>query len=180
MVAGVAIKLDTPVYSDREGNPCEEHEAYGLPQDIMITHPESIIFADEVGVQCNQKKDNHVGEELFLCQKGTVPQLFSSTRDFKFTLLPFTSASGEAIACVVIFKSEQVNEKKTDCAEIEQNGNSFWKGVRADWKLGIDHTVENGNIIFEANIGPGKYFPGGPTCTYRGKTVPCLAYASDS
>ena len=24
--AGVAIKLDVPVYSDREGNPCEEHE----------------------------------------------------------------------------------------------------------------------------------------------------------
>ena len=177
--AGVAIKLDVPVYSDREGNPCEEHEAYGLPQDIMITHPESIIFADEVGGQCNQKKDNHVGGELFLCQKGTVPQLFSSTRDF------FTSASGEAIACVVIFKSERANEKKTDCDEIEQNGDSFWKGVRADWKLGIDHTVdpvkdENGNIIFEANIGPGKYFPGGPTCTYHGKTVPCLAYASDS
>ena len=77
--AGIAIKLDVPVYTDREGNPCEEHEAYGLAQNIKITHPGSIVFADEVGCQCNQKKDNHVGGEKFLCQKGTVPQLYSST-----------------------------------------------------------------------------------------------------
>ena len=35
-----------------------------------------------------------------------------------------------------------------------------------------------GNIedprFFENNFGPGKFFPGGPTCTLRGKVVPCF------
>ena len=114
--------------------------------------------------------------------------MYSSTREFKFTLLHFTSASGEAIACVVIFKSERADEKKTDDneTESEKQRDTHEKGVKVEWKTGIDHSVfdpvkdEHGNIIFEATLGPGKYYPGGPTCTYHGKTVPCLVYASDS
>jgi hypothetical protein len=31
----------------------------------------------------------------------------------------------------------------------------------------------------EFNFGEGKYFPGGPTCTYRGKTIPCATYITE-
>ena len=29
------------------------------------------------------------------------------------------------------------------------------------------------------NVGYGKYHPGGPSCTYKGKTVPCLVEFSE-
>ena len=41
--------------------------------------------------------------------------------------------------------------------------------------------TENGEEIdVEMNLGKGKYYPGGPTCTYNGKTVDCLTYISKS
>ena len=172
--AGVAIKLDVPIYSYREGNPCEEREAYGLAQDIKITHPESIIFGDEVGVQCNQKKDNQVAGEKFMSEGHCTAIVFFNTR-FQVHPLPFTSASRAAIAYVVIFKSERTHKRKGilsgGVSELETRYRP----------LGYQNPVkdENGNIIFEANLGPEKYYPGGPTCNYLRKSVPCFAYASD-
>ena len=71
-----------------------------------------------------------------------------------------------AVCCVIIFQSKQ-------------------EAVPIDWRTGIDYTVEpvkdaDGNIIFEANLGEGKFYPGGPTCNYLGKEVPCLVYVSES
>ena len=56
------------------------------------------------------------------------------------------------------------------------------------WKTGIDITVtpvkkvRNGKaeIDYEANMGEGKYYPGGPKCTYMGKQVDCLTFGSES
>ena len=44
---------------------------------------------------------------------------------------------------------------------------------------GLDFTKTHvGDIedprFFENNFGPGKVFPGGPVCTFRGKVVPCF------
>ena len=42
---------------------------------------------------------------------------------------------------------------------------------------------EMGNIVFDkatTNHGPGKYLPGGPTCIYNGKMIPCATYVSES
>jgi hypothetical protein len=46
-------------------------------------------------------------------------------------------------------------------------------------ELGIDIFVEvvgtkNDPDYHKHNIGPGKYFPGGSTCEFRGKTIPCM------
>ena len=30
--------------------------------------------------------------------------------------------------------------------------------------------------LFDKNSGPGKVYPGGPTCKYKGKVVPCLVH----
>ena len=42
---------------------------------------------------------------------------------------------------------------------------------------------EMGNKVFDestTNHGPGKYLPGGPTCIYNGKKIPCATYVSES
>jgi len=45
--ACVAINLDYPVFTDRDGKEVEEDERFGLKQDIKITHPHYIMFAAE-------------------------------------------------------------------------------------------------------------------------------------
>ena len=73
----------------------------------MITKPSYILFADESGFSTSQKKDGHVGGEKLVVERGSVAQVMASTTDHKFTLLPFTSASGKAVYCVVIFQSKK-------------------------------------------------------------------------
>ena len=164
--ARIAIKLDVPVFTDRHGNEVDENNRFGLKQDIKITHPHYLIFADESGCNTNQKKDGQIGGRKHLVEKNTVPQTMACTNDHRFTVLPFTSASGEAICLVVIFRSE-----KDD--------------IPLTWQTGIDPTQQpardsNDEIDFELSTGEGKYFPGGPTCQYNGKTVDCLTYCSPS
>ena len=56
------------------------------------------------------------------------------------------------------------------------------------WQLVIDVRVqpekdEMGNIVVDeatTNHGPGKYLPRGPTCIYKGRTIPCATYVSES
>ncbi|KAL3804780.1 hypothetical protein ACHAW5_001887 [Stephanodiscus triporus] len=164
--ANVAVSLDSPVFTDIDGKP-EDHETkrFGLAQHIKITKPEWILFADESGFNTSQKKDGHVGGQKFVVQRGTAPQIMSSTTDHKFTMLPFTSASGEAVCCVIIFQGKG--------------------GVPATWRTGVDHSVTpilavDGEFHLELNFGEGKYYPGGPTCKYNGKFVDSLVFTSES
>ena len=137
-----------------------------MKQKIKITTPEWILFADESGFSTAQKKDRHVGGQLYM-ERGTVTQMIASTTDHKFTLLPFTSASGEAVCCVVIFQGKQSE-------------------VQATWRAGVDLTVtssltaDGNNIDMDINFGEGKYYPGGPTCKYNGKVVDCFTFISES
>ncbi len=126
-----------------------------------------MMFADESGFSTSQKKDGHVGGQTFVVESGTIPQIVASTTDHKFCLLPFTSATGKAVCCIIIFQSKQ-------------------DGVPATWTTGIDHSVQpvlsgdGKEIILELNFGEGKYYPGGPKCKYKGKIVDCLTFASES
>ena len=63
-----------------------------------------ILFANESGFNTSQKKDGHVGK--FVVERGTTPQTMASTTDTRFTLLPFTLASGEAVCCAIIFQGK--------------------------------------------------------------------------
>ena len=165
--ANIASPRDNPVYTDREGNEVEESERFGLAQEFRIDHPDYILFADESGCQTNQKQDGNVGNRKFIVEHGTRPQTICSTADHRFTILPFTSGSGEAVCCVIIFQHKE-------------------EEVPVTWKTGIDITVENpiqnekGEIDLELNIGESKYYPEGPKCKYRGKEVDCLTFASES
>ena len=166
VAARIASKRAVPVFTDRHGNIVPESERFGLKQDIKVDHANYFIFADESGVTTNQKKDGHIGGQKSICERGTVPQITCCTNDHKFTILPFTSASGEGVCCVVIFK----------CSSSE---------LPRDWKTGIDVTVdpvrdEHGKIDLKLNLGKGKYYPEGPQCNFNGKVVDCLTFCSES
>ncbi len=81
-------------------------------------------------------------------------------------MLLFTSASGEAVCCAIIFQG------KGD--------------VPATWRTVVDHSVisiltEDGKEFdLERNFGEGKYYPGGPTFKYNGKVVDYLIFTSES
>ena len=69
--------------------------------------------------------------------------------DAHWTTLGFTSSDGKHIMCAVIFASQTLTVEE---------------------RLGVDifasAPTETGTSLFE-NYGEGKYFPGGPTCTFR-------------
>ncbi len=137
-----------------------------MKSDVKIDYANYVLFAGESDFQTNEKSNRNIGNMTHLVQPGTVPQTICCTNDHRFTILPFTSASGEAVCCVLIFKCQS-------------------EELPMIWKTGIDVTVdpakdENGKIDFKVNLGEGKYFPGGPKCRFKGKEVECLAFASES
>jgi hypothetical protein len=165
--AGVAVPREEKVFMDRDGNICDEAMKFGEACDIDITHPEYILFADETGCNTSQKKDGHEGGRKYVVGLGQVPKMSCVTTDHRFTLLPITSASGLPVMCIVIFQGKNEN-------------------VPASWQSGINISIrpvrdDAGNIKQdESNFGAGKYFPGGPTCTYLGKEIPCATYITES
>ena len=93
------------MYTDRHGNKVEESdpERFGWEQNVKIDYPNYLMFADKTGCNTNMKKDSHDAGRTYLCQPGLVPQTMCCTNEHRFTVLPFTSASGEAVCCVIIF-----------------------------------------------------------------------------
>jgi hypothetical protein len=180
--ARIAVTLPEPVFLNADGNIVDNPEGQlfddidnnhpnrplGLPCETKMIHPEYLLFFDETGCNTNQKKDGHYGGQKFACGRGMTPKQICSTRDRHFTVLGITASTGDPVLCVVIFASD----KKT--------------GVNANWAEGIDITVnpvmdENGEILLsEVNFGQGKYFPSGPQCCFRGKTIPYLPLSSPS
>ena len=166
--ACIASKRPVPVYTNRDGKEVSEDKRFGLKQDIKINHEHDLIFGNKNRCRTNQRKAVHVGGTTRIAQCRTVPQTVCSVNDHPFTILPFTSASGGAVCCVVIFTSNNDN------------------GVPILWKAGVDIEVidpvrdEKNAIDFEMNSGEGKYYPGGPKCLYNGKQVDCLTFLSKS
>ena len=64
--AGVAEKLDSPVWMDRDGKECQPIEVFGCKVTHRIKHPDMCIVGDEVGGNTSQKGDGHIGAENYL------------------------------------------------------------------------------------------------------------------
>jgi hypothetical protein len=147
--AGVARNL--PVEESFRTNdsvePVEmEAEASGCKVDINIEHPEWILFGDEVGTDINQKDDGHIGGTKYCVGHGIKANIKSSTNDRRFTLIGLTAASGEAVMCIIIFAAEELSY-----------GQRMGHDIQADYN--IEGSVRD-------NSGPGKAFPGAPTCKF--------------
>ena len=156
--AGVAVKHDTPQWQNTNGDIVGEEDAVGCKVTHDLIHPEMCIVMDEVGGNTSQKGDGNNGGELHVCAKDMVPQQKASTKDKHFTLLGLTALNGDPVMCVVIFAGKR-ETKLYEC------GMDLFAEKVGD--------VSDDNF-FENNSGHGKRFPGGPTCEFQGKTVPCF------
>ena len=107
--AGLAIKLDEPVWMDRSGYVCSEEDAFGCKVHYQLLRPDMCICGDEVGNNISMKGDGHAGGELLLTAKKSVGQKRCSTRNRKFTLIGLTTFSGEPVMCVIIIEGKLPN-----------------------------------------------------------------------
>ena len=158
--AGIAKKLQEPVFRDRMGNIVDkEEDAFGLKSAYEITCLEYFLMADETGCNTNQKADGCAGGELFVVPVGEQNShgIAGATTDMHFTVVPFTSGTGKAVLCAIIIKSAK------DVSKLDFT-----------WKCGIDitkpaNTGETRVEILENNMGEGKMISEGPACFFNGK-----------
>ena len=159
--AGVAKYLlpEDYYYVNDQGEKVEsESESVGALVKIEVTHPQWILFGDEVGTDISQKNDGNVGGQRFVTQKGTRANVKSSHKDGRFTAIGLTAGSGEPVMAIIIFAAEEL---------------TFEQRMGHDIRIPYDN---NGSV--SENSGPGKVFPGGPCCLFRGKMIPALITCS--
>ena len=97
--------------------------------------------------------DGHVGGELFLAEKGTIPQNKPSKTNQRFMSIGLTAFTGEPVMCIIILQGKQ---------------------PKADIEAGVGILVApigdtSDPDFFTNNYGPGKYMPGAPVCHFNGK-----------
>jgi hypothetical protein len=103
--------------------------------------------------------DGNNGGQQFMVPIGKTPRHEASSNHSHFTVIPFTQLSGELVMVAVIFSGENMKAEWV-----------LGKDIFADW-IGKDDEIEK-------NVGPGKYFPTGPTCVVDGKRYPAIAIAA--
>ena len=157
----IEAKVTSQIYMawmDKDGNTVLEADAFGCKVGLDIKRRDIMLMMDETGGNTSQKGDGFVGGEKLLCERGTVVRQKISVKDKHYTVLGLTNLDGETIMCIVII----AGIKRSVLVE-----------------TGLDVTADlvgtYGDVNFmKDNSGPGKRFPGGPTCEYKGKQVPCL------
>ena len=70
---GVAEKLDSPMWMNRDGEKCQHIEAFGCKVTFRMKHSDISIVGDEVGGNYNQKGDDHISGTLHLYEKNYSP-----------------------------------------------------------------------------------------------------------
>jgi hypothetical protein len=171
MVQGkVAIELSSEKYFDINGNiVTDPTHCFGRPTKYQVVRPEQIIFVDECGCNTSQEDDGHVGGQLFVMPNdGSATGLLSSMHNMHFTVLGFTSGTGQPVMCAVILKSEQ------DVSKLPYS-----------WRYGIDvskhiHEDDDDQEFFRKNCGDGQAMQGGPKCIFNGQEVHCFVACSPS
>jgi hypothetical protein len=139
---GVAKELDDWVYQYREGHIVSEDDAtrYGQKTKHVLTHPERVLFVDEVGANTSQKQDGNIGGRKLLVARGTRPQERNAYNDCHFTTLGFTAADGAPVMCCVIvaaktltaFEASGINYPSEDFLE---NDTLEGKATRDEYKI---------------------------------------------
>jgi hypothetical protein len=88
---------------ERRGNAIENDDPadVGLPTKYQCLHPERVIVVDDTGENTNQAKNGNRGRQRLITALHGKAREWRSTNDYKFTVLPFTMATGEPIMCDV-------------------------------------------------------------------------------
>jgi hypothetical protein len=120
---GVAVKLDETLMYDKDGNETTNPaEMVGRPTQYKMVRPEKVLFVDETGCNTNMKQDGHVGGKLFVLPVEDYDCGVSGVvTDMHFSVLCFTSGTGQPVLCAVILKS-----------------NTHISDIPISWKMGID------------------------------------------
>ena len=130
-----------------------------------LLHPDRCFVGDEVGGNISMKGDGHVGGKLFLTSPDSVAYDRVSVSEKRFTLIGLTALDGSPVMCILIIQG------KTKDLSVET-------GI--DIKVTPEGDSKDGDTYFFKNSGPGKYFPGPPTCRFRGKDIPALVRWNES
>ena len=130
----------------------------GLKIKVEITHPEWILFGDEVGSTISQKDYGHVAGKKVVTPKNTRANMKTSHKDGKIILIGLTAMSVDHVMVIIIFAAEELSFEQMMGHDI------------------LVLYVESKSV--EDNSGEGKTFPGGPTCIFREKETPALVTCS--
>ena len=149
---------------DHHGKECQHNNALGCIVTNGLIHPELCFVGDEVGGIISMNSDGNAGGKKLCTEQGTTPYEKASSTDKRFTMIGLTSLDGNPVMCLLIIQGKEAN------LSIE---------------TGIDVTINpegkpDDLDFFFNNSGEGKYFPGGPVCTYCGKKVPTMIRWNES
>ena len=100
-----------------------------------------------------------MGGALYACERGTNAQNKVQHSNTHFTLLGFTTLSGEPVLCLVIITGVQ------EALNVESGIDPFFTETYGETS-DVDY--------FDKNFGHGKLFPGGPICKFNNKEIPCM------
>jgi hypothetical protein len=149
--AGVAEKLSEPMWVDEKQLITEKENAFGQQATHLLIHPENVIFVDEVGCNTSQKGDGARGGEKKIVVRGTVAKETATTNNKHLTNLGFTAATGVPVLRTIIISGKTM---------------SLITGLDVFTEKEGDETDPD---FIMKNTGPGKIYPNGPTCHYKGK-----------
>ena len=102
LLAGVAVKIEVPVYMDRAGNAGSVDKRFGRKCTHKLVRPDKCFVFDETGGNTCKKNDGHVSGRKYICQPGQSTKMRASESDNHFTSLTVSALTSEAALCVVI------------------------------------------------------------------------------
>ena len=176
--AGVARKRDIPVWVDREGNLTNQDSAYGLKSQTELLKPDCCLVFDEVGSSTSMMKDGHMGGKKYVCAVDDQVKEVSTNSARHFTTIGLTALDGNPVICVVIVQGKKRDilvEAGIDLEYIIDDDNDDIQYAINDNEL----SVEEFNKLLK-HLGANNKHPGGPTCKFRGKDIPCMVRFTDS
>jgi hypothetical protein len=167
--AGVAVSLPVPVWMDEYGNEVSEDDkenAFGCKVRTELTRPDMCIVMDETGCNLSQKSDGNIGGKKFIVGKSNEVKIPTSTSDKHFTVIGLTLLTGAPLMCVIIIDAKRYNllvELGVD--------------VMCEEQLNLNENTAMSDFMKE--VKRKKILPGGPSCDYKGKQVPCMTVFSE-
>jgi hypothetical protein len=127
---GLAEVWETEKMLDNEGNEVTKKEdMYGRPTKYNLTHPDKLIFVDEVGNNTSQANDGNKTGTKYVTRKGWRAHQQNSFTDCHYTTLGFTAATGEPVMCAVIIAADRLKDH-------EKIG---FNCCSPDWKEGMEN-----------------------------------------
>jgi hypothetical protein len=152
-----STKFDTPLAElkyetirgrrkpNRKGNIVSEDDAtrYGQETKHVLTHPERMLFVDEVGANTIQKQVGNIGGRKFLVARGMRPQERNAYNICNFTVLEFTAVVGAPVMCCIIVAAKTLTTFEASgihylSEDVLENGTLEEKATKDEYNNGCD------------------------------------------